>query len=65
MPKNVAKTTTTIPSPKTRGPVKKVTARRGIAPTVTRPPKGSRERKVIQQTSEEPFWVQAKRKYFG
>lgn len=64
MPKTVYKSTKFPVKPEKRGPVKRVTAKRGIAPTVTRPPKGSRERKVIQQTSEEPFWVQAKRKYF-
>lgn len=53
----------TPPAP-TRGPVKRVTAKSGIAPKVTKPPTGSRERKVVEATTEEPFWHQVKRKYF-
>lgn len=66
MPKTVkpkAKTTS-IPEPKTRGPVRRVTAKAGHTPTVTRKPRGSKERKVIQQTTEEPFWHKVKRQYF-
>lgn len=55
---------TAIKPPEKKGPVKQVVARRAHAPTVTRPPKGSRERKVIEQTTDEPFWLQAKRKFF-
>lgn len=47
-----------------KGPVKKVNARAGHAPTVTRPPKGSKEHKVLEQTTDEPFWKKVKRAYF-
>ena len=52
------------PPPPKKGPVKRVTARAGHAPTVTKPPTGSKERKVLEQTTDEPYWKKVKRTYF-
>lgn len=65
MPRTVSKSTTrTAPPSKVRGPVKRVTALKGHAPTVTRLPKGSKERKVVEQTTEVPYWERVKRQFF-
>lgn len=64
LPKTVKQTASKIAPPKTKSPVKRVTAKRGHTPTVTRPPRGSRERKVVEQTAEVPFWEKVKRQYF-
>ena len=68
MPKTVKKPIASKP-PETRirGPVKRVAAKSGHTPTVSRKPrKGTRERKVAIQTGEnERFWLKVKRQYFG
>lgn len=68
VPRTVAKPITSgtkkMPATVTRGPVKRATAKAGHAPAVTKPVTGSKERKVIEQTTDEPFWHKVKRKYF-
>lgn len=63
MPKTVKQTTRAVIPPK-KGPVTRKTARVGHAPTVTKPPHGSKERKVIEQTTDEPYWQKVKRQFF-
>jgi len=67
MPKTVKQSkATTPPKPNvTRGPVRKVAAKRGHVPQVTKKPRGSRERKVVEQTKgNKRFWEQVKEQYF-
>lgn len=51
---------------KTRQVVKRKTASHGASPSIkTSLPKGSKERKVVEQlTDEGPYWQQVKRKFF-
>lgn len=65
MPRTVKKpATVTAPKAKASGPVKRVVARVGHTPTVTRPPKGSKERKVLAQTEDIPYWQKVKNEFF-
>lgn len=67
MPRTVKKppipTKATTALKKTSSPVRNVTAKRGHTPSVTKPPTGSKERKVIEQTTNEPYWRKVQRSF--
>lgn len=69
MPKTVHKGTKlpvkSTPMNQPKGPVTHRVAKRGHTPIVTKPPRGSKERKVIEQTEDVPYWQKVKRQYFG
>lgn len=67
MPKpTTASVKKTAPATKpAKGPVKRVSAKSGVSPKVTKPPVGSKERKVVEQvTDDRPFWEKVKNQYF-
>lgn len=61
--KPIAKAPATVNKPK--GPVTRRVAKVGHTPVVTKPPRGSKERKVIEQTEDIPYWQKVKRQFFG
>lgn len=67
MPRTVKKPAAkpvTIPPAGNKSPVTRRVAKRGHTPVVTKPPRGSKERKVVEQTTEVPYWQEVKRKFF-
>ncbi len=66
-PRTVKKAAAKVVAPviKAKGPVTHRVAKVGHTPVVTRPPRGSKERKVIEQTEDVPYWQKVKRQFFG
>lgn len=67
MPRTVhsgTKTPIKTTSPKSKGPVTRRVAKVGHTPIVTKPPRGSKERKVVEQTADVPYWEKVKRQFF-
>lgn len=61
------KKTDAPPATKTVAPTRRVTARVGSHPQVSKLPTGSRERKTVKalaEISDQPFWLKVKKKYF-